>query len=62
MLQLMFFIMLWLSMGETAYVKVRGENWKQRIVLYLFAPFIHFAILVTKGTSGYFSNDWEYLD
>lgn len=59
-MQLLFFILLWFCMGEIARVKIDADNSiGTLIILYLFSPFVHFAILLWYGLNTYFSKDWK---
>ena len=57
-MQLTYFILLWLYMGELARVKMDADtNWTL-ILLYWFGPFIHLSIFFQYGARGYFNKDW----
>jgi len=58
-MQLIYFILLWLYMGETARVKMDADEGWELILLYLFAPTIHISILLTHGFKGYLKKDWK---
>lgn len=56
-----YFILLWLALGDIARLKMKANNSSSRFLCYLFGPIIHITILFWEGAQKYYSEDWTDL-
>ena len=57
-MELLYFILLWLYMGEVSRVKLDADNDWALILLYIFSPMMHVSIFFIFGAKVYFKKSW----